>query len=107
MYSLYLTLLHHQLRSTATTVLRHCSLVYSCQIRRQQQHTKALFTQYNLLSNRSDNQVNICIHNTTSCQTGLTTGCIVYTNIQPVGLTTGCIVYTAGCQTSCTTGCIM
>jgi len=40
----------------------------------------------------------------------LTTGCIVYTNIQPVvktrlttGLTNGCIVYTAGCQTGCTT----
>jgi len=40
------------------------------------------------------------LHDTTCCQTGcqtaLTTGCIVYTNIQPVvnttGLTTGCIV---------------
>ena len=32
--------------------------------------TKAPFTQYNLLS--------------TGCQTGLTTGCIVYKNIQPV-----------------------
>ena len=42
------------------------------------------------------------LHDTTCCQTGLTTGCIVYTNIQLVvktglttGLTTGCIVYTA------------
>jgi len=47
-------------------------------------------------------------HDTTGCQTGfqigLTTGCIVYTNIQPAtGLTTGCIMYTAGCQTGCTT----
>ena len=25
-----------------------------------------------------------CLHNTTCCQTGLTTGCIVYTNIHPV-----------------------
>jgi len=41
----------------------------------------------------------------TGCQSGLTTGCIVYTNIQPVlkGLTNGCIVYTVGCQTDCTT----
>ena len=50
------------------------------------------------------------LHDTTGCQTrcqtGLTTGCIVYTNIQPVvkaGSTNGCIVYTAGCQTGCTT----
>jgi len=26
-----------------------------------------------------DNRVNVCIHDTTGCQTGLTTGCIVYT----------------------------
>ena len=53
-------------------------------------YTKAQFTRYNLLSD--------------GCQT--TTGCIVYTNIQPVvkpGLTTSCILYTAGCQTGCTT----
>ena len=43
------------------------------------------------------------------CQTGLTTGCIVCTNIQPVVKPVepvwqnGCIVYTAGCQTGCTT----
>jgi len=46
------------------------------------------------------------LHDTTCCHTGLTTGCIVYTNIQPVvktGLTNGCIVYTAGCQYGCTT----
>jgi len=49
-----------------------------------------------------DNWLNVCIHDTT----GVTTGCIVYTNIQPAvlciqpvvkpvvqpGLTTGCIV---------------
>jgi len=53
---------------------------------------QAPFTRHNLLSNRSDNRVNVCIHDTTSCQTHcqtgcqmrLTTGCIVYTNIQPV-----------------------
>ena len=79
-------------------------------------HPKAPFTRYNLLSNRFDNQLNVCIHDTTGRQTSLTTGCIVYTNIQPVvkrqtrlttglttGLTNGCIVYTAGCQTGCTT----
>ena len=59
----------------------------------------APFTRYNLLSNRFDNRLNVCIHDTTGCQTGLTTGCIMYTNIQP----TGCIVYTADCQIGCTT----
>jgi len=34
------------------------------------------------------------LHDTTGCQTPLTTG-----------LTTGCIVYTAICQTGCQTGC--
>ena len=55
-------------------------------------YTQAPFTWYNLLSYQLsiwfDNRVNVCIHNTTCCQThcqtGLTTGCIVYTNIQPV-----------------------
>jgi len=46
------------------------------------------FTRYNLLSNRLwnrfNNRLTVCIHDTTSCQNGLTTGCIVYTNIQPV-----------------------
>jgi len=42
--------------------------------------SKAPFTRYNLLSNRLpiDNRLNVCIHDTTGCQTGLTTGCIVY-----------------------------
>ena len=31
----------------------------------------------NRLSNRFDNRLNVCIHDTTGCQTGLTTGCIV------------------------------
>ena len=53
---------------------------------------QAPFTRYNLLSNQIDNRLNVCIHDTTGCQTGLT-----------AGLTTGCIVYTAGCQTGCTT----
>jgi len=38
--------------------------------------------------NRFDNRLNVCIHDTTGCETGLTTelttGCIVYTNIYPV-----------------------
>jgi len=44
------------------------------------------------LNNWLDNRLNVCIHNTASCSTGCqngwttcwTTGCIVYTNIQPV-----------------------
>jgi len=31
-----------------------------------------------------DNRLNVCIHDATGCQSGLTTGCIVYTNIYPV-----------------------
>jgi len=50
-----------------------------------QEISKAPFTRYNLLSNRLsnrfDNQLNVCRHDTA---TGMTTGCIVYTNIQPV-----------------------
>jgi len=53
---------------------------------------KAPFTRYNLLSNQFDNRVNVCIHDTTGCQTRCQTG-----------LTIGCIVYIAGCQTGCTT----
>ena len=33
------------------------------------------------MSNGFDNRLNVCIHDTTGCQTGLTIGCIVYTNI--------------------------
>jgi len=48
-----------------------------------------LYTRYSRLSirlsNGFDNQLNVCIHDTTGCQggltTGLTTGCIVCTNI--------------------------
>jgi len=29
-------------------------------------------------------QLNVCIHDTTGCQTGLTTSCIVYTDIERV-----------------------
>ena len=40
-----------------------------------------LYTRYsclsNRLSNRFDNRLNVCIHDTTDCQTGLTTSCIV------------------------------
>jgi len=39
-----------------------------------QSNTKALLTPYNLLSNRFDKWL-YCV----CCQTGLTTGCIVYT----------------------------
>ena len=35
------------------------------------------FTRYNRLSNGFDNRLNVCIHDTTGCHTGLTTGCIV------------------------------
>ena len=45
-----------------------------------------------------------CLHDTAccqnGCQTGLTTGCIVYTNIQPVVKR---LYRVAGCQTGCTT----
>jgi len=47
------------------------------------------------------------LHDTTCCQTGLTTRWMFVYTIQPVvksRLTTGCIVYTAGCQTRLTTG---
>ena len=54
----------------------------------QKGFSKAPFTRYNLLLNRLserfDNRLNVCTHDTTGCETGLTTGCIVYTNIQPV-----------------------
>jgi len=43
----------------------------------------------NRLSHQFDNRLNVCIHDTTGCQTGCQTP--------------GCIVYTAGCQTGCTT----
>jgi len=54
------------------------------------------------------------LRDTTCCQSGCPTGCIVYTNIQLV-VTNDCIMYTAGCQhsgcslntvvkTGCTTG---
>jgi len=80
---------------------------------RQVSNIKAPFTRYNLLSkrlsNRFDNPLNVCIHDTTGCQTScqavLTTGCIVYTNIQP---NSGCseqwLFVQHGCQTGCTTG---
>jgi len=47
-----------------------------------------LYTRYsclwNWLTNGFHSQLNVCIQDTTGCQTGLTTGCIVYTNIYPV-----------------------
>jgi len=36
---------------------------------------------YSRLSNRIDNRLNVYIHDTTGCETGLETGCIVCTNI--------------------------
>jgi len=56
------------------------------------QLTETPFTRHNMLSNqlsiRLDSRLNVCICDTTGCQTGLTagwtTGCIMYTNIQPV-----------------------
>jgi len=54
-----------------------------------------LYTRYSRLSNRLlngfDNRLNVCIHDTTGCQSGLTTG---LTTGLTIGLTTGCIVYT-------------
>ena len=53
------------------------------------------------------------LHDTTCCQTGLTTGCIMYRNIQPVvkpvrqpavSCIQPAIVYIASCQTGLTTG---
>jgi len=46
------------------------------------------------------------LHDTTCCQTGLTTGCIVYTNIQPVVKPDAkCIVVTAVCVSVCLCDC--
>ena len=33
---------------------------------------------------RFDNRLNVCIHDTAGCKTRLTTGCILYTDIEPV-----------------------
>jgi len=56
-------------------------------------NSKAPFTRYSLLSNRLynwfDNRVNVCIHDTTGCQTLCQTSC--QTRLT-TGLTTGCIV---------------
>jgi len=41
------------------------------------QPVKCLYTRCNRLSNRFDNRLDVCLHDTASCQTGLTTGCIV------------------------------
>ena len=38
----------------------------------------------NRLSNGFDNPLNVCIHDTTGCQTGLTTGCFVWTGLDAV-----------------------
>jgi len=77
-----------------------------------QRNAKAPLTRCNLLSNRFDNQLNVCIHVTTGCQTSLTTGCIVYT----AGYQTDCttrfdnwlneqwLFVQHGCQTGLTTG---
>ena len=59
-----------------------------CQTGLYNQFDNWLYTRYSRFSNGFDNWLNICIHDTTGCQTGLTTslttGCIMYTNIQPV-----------------------
>jgi len=60
-----------------------------CQTALYNRFDNQLYTRYsrfsNRLSNGFDNRLNICIHDTTGCQTdltiGLTTSCIVYTNI--------------------------
>jgi len=58
--------------------------------------SKTFLTRYNLLSNRFDNQLNDCIHDTSSWLYHVykhSTGCQTH-------LTTGCILYTTGCQIS-------
>jgi len=57
-----------------------------------------------------DNRLDVCLHDTAGCQTGLTTVLNEQLFLQPVvkpGCTTGCIHDTAGCQTGVTTGCIV
>jgi len=48
-----------------------------CQTRLYNRFDNRLYTRYSRLSNGFDNQLNVCVHDTSSCQTGLTTGCIV------------------------------
>jgi len=52
-----------------------------CQTELYNQSDNWLYTRYSRLSNRLsngfDNPLNVCIHDTTGSQTGLTTGCIV------------------------------
>jgi len=79
----------------------------------------------NRLSNPFDNRLNVCIHDTAGCQTGLTTGLTTVLNEQTVrstscqtglynrldkhGLTTVLnkqLVVKPGCTTGLTTGCI-
>ena len=67
-------------RQTDTQKRRQTDILITIFHNRSGGRSKAPFTRYNLLSNRLpiDNRLNVCIHDTTGCQTGLTTGCIVY-----------------------------
>jgi len=56
-----------------------------CQTRLYNYFDNRLYTQYSRLSNGFDNRLNVCIHDTTGCHTGLTAGLTT-------GLTTGCIM---------------
>ena len=62
------------------------------------------FTRYNLLSNRFDNRVNVCIHDTTGCQTRCQSGCTTRFDNRFDNRLDVCLHDTAGCQTGCTTG---
>ena len=66
----------------------HCSLNRTgCQTGLYNRIDNRLYTQHSHLSNRFDNQLNVCIHDTTSCETGLTTGCIVETGLKGIHTT--------------------
>jgi len=60
----------------------HCSFNHStgCQTGLYNRFDNRLYTRYSRLSklsNEFDNRLIVCMHDTTGCQTGLTTGCIV------------------------------
>jgi len=95
-----------------------CNFAHHCLLRYLCLGSKTPFTRHNLLSNQFDNQLKVCIHDTTSCQTGLTTGCILFRFC--ACKTSRTIVYSAiffwvlkprlhhttCCQTGSTTGCM-
>jgi len=69
----------------------------ACNVIRKSRNTKFLSPVYMIQP-----VVNVCIHDTTGCQTRCQTG---WRTRLTTGLTNGCIVYTAGCQTGWQPGC--